>query len=84
MNNAVARIAGLLAVSVLGIAATGGSTHLTERGFHRTMLVVAAFLMAGIGMTRRAERSGRAPRSPSAASTPKRSATAPPTNAPSA
>src|SRR5579871_4547341 len=47
VNNAVARIAGLLAVSVLGIAATGGSTHMTERGFHRTMLVVAVLLVLG-------------------------------------
>ncbi len=47
VNNAVARIAGLLAVAVLGIAATGGSTHLTERGFHTTMIVVAVLLIAG-------------------------------------
>jgi predicted MFS family arabinose efflux permease len=47
VNNAVARVAGLVAVAVLGIAAAGGADHLTERGFHRTMLAVAALLAAG-------------------------------------
>jgi hypothetical protein len=47
VNNAVARVAGLVAVAVLGIAAAGGGDHLTSRGFHRTMLVVAALLVAG-------------------------------------
>ncbi|HLX32302.1 MAG TPA: MFS transporter [Gaiellaceae bacterium] len=47
VNNAVARIAGLLAVAVLGIAASSGSTHLTERGFHHTMLVVGILLVCG-------------------------------------
>jgi EmrB/QacA subfamily drug resistance transporter len=47
VNNAVARIAGLLAVAVLGIAAAGGGDHLTERGFHHTMLVVGILLVAG-------------------------------------
>ncbi len=47
VNNAVARIGGLLAVAILGIAAAGGSDQLTEHGFHRTMLVVGALLICG-------------------------------------
>jgi EmrB/QacA subfamily drug resistance transporter len=47
VNNAVARIAGLLAIAVLGIVAAGGSDRLTESGFHHTMLVVGILLVAG-------------------------------------
>ena len=47
VNNAIARVAGLVAVAVLGIAAAGGTDHLTTAGFHRTMLAVAAMLVAG-------------------------------------
>jgi EmrB/QacA subfamily drug resistance transporter len=47
VNNAVARIAGLLAIAVLGIVAAGGGDHLTERGVHHTMLVVGALLVIG-------------------------------------
>jgi hypothetical protein len=47
VNNAVARIGGLLAVSILGIAAAGGSDQLSERGFHHTMLIVGILLVTG-------------------------------------
>jgi EmrB/QacA subfamily drug resistance transporter len=47
VNNAVARVAGLVVVAVLGIAAAGGSDNLTEHGFHASMLVVCVLLVAG-------------------------------------
>jgi predicted MFS family arabinose efflux permease len=47
VNNAVARIAGLLAIAVLGIVAAGGGDRLTAHGFHLTMGAVAGLLVGG-------------------------------------
>ena len=47
INNAVARIAGLIAIAAVGVAAAGSTDHLSTQGFHRAMLVVAVLLAAG-------------------------------------
>lgn len=47
VNNAVARVAGLVAIAAIGIVAAGGTDHLSAHGFHRAMLVVAALLALG-------------------------------------
>ena len=47
VNNAVARIAGLIAIAVIGVVASGGGDGLTVAGFHNAMLVTAALLVIG-------------------------------------
>ena len=47
VNNAVARVAGLIAIATVGVAAAGGSDHLSAQGFHRAMLAVAVLLAIG-------------------------------------
>ena len=47
VNNAVARIAGLVAIAGVGIAASSGTSRLTDHGFHVAMVIVAALLCLG-------------------------------------
>jgi EmrB/QacA subfamily drug resistance transporter len=47
VNNAVARIAGLVAIAGIGILASGGTHGLTAHGFHVAMLCVGALVCAG-------------------------------------
>ena len=47
MNNAVARVAGLVAIAAVGIAAAGVTDHLSPHGFHRAVAIVA--LLLGLG-----------------------------------
>jgi EmrB/QacA subfamily drug resistance transporter len=47
VNNAVARVAGLVAIAAVGIAASGSGNHLSVHGFHVAMLITAALIAAG-------------------------------------
>ena len=47
VNNAVARVAGLVAIAAIGLAAAGGSNRLSTHGFHLAMLVVGALVCTG-------------------------------------
>jgi len=47
INNAVARVAGLVAIAVIGIAASGGTARLTMHGFHVSMLLTGALMCVG-------------------------------------
>ena len=47
VNNAVARIAGLVAIAVVGIAAAGSTGKLTAHGFHVAMLITALLVCIG-------------------------------------
>jgi EmrB/QacA subfamily drug resistance transporter len=47
INNAVARVAGLIAIAAVGVAAAGSTDHLSTHGFHRAMAVVAGLLAIG-------------------------------------
>jgi EmrB/QacA subfamily drug resistance transporter len=66
VNNAVARVAGLISIAVIGIAAASGSTRLTAHGFHVAMLatgllMIAGGLIGGVGL-RNPEPSGILPK----------------------
>jgi EmrB/QacA subfamily drug resistance transporter len=47
VNNAVARIAGLVAIAATGLAASGGAHKLTPHGFHVAMVIVGALICVG-------------------------------------
>ena len=47
VNNAVARVAGLMAIAVIGVLAAGGGNHLTAPGYRDAMILTAVLLLAG-------------------------------------
>jgi predicted MFS family arabinose efflux permease len=47
INNAIARVAGLIAIAMIGVAAAGSTDHLSAEGFHRSMLIVSVLLAIG-------------------------------------
>jgi EmrB/QacA subfamily drug resistance transporter len=47
VNNAVARVAGLVAIAAIGLAASGGTHRLTEHGFHVAMAITAGLICLG-------------------------------------
>jgi MFS family permease len=68
VNNAVARVAGLVAIAGVGIAASGGGHKLTAHGFHVAMLIVAALVACGGVIGAVGIRNPRAELDPSASS----------------
>jgi len=47
VNNAIARIAGLVSIAVIGIGASSGTGHLTMHGFHLSMMVTGVLIVVG-------------------------------------
>ena len=47
VNNAVARVAGLVTIAVTGLVVANGARGLSTHGFHRAMLITAVLVMAG-------------------------------------
>jgi EmrB/QacA subfamily drug resistance transporter len=47
VNNAVARVGGLVAIAAVGVAASGGGDRLTAHGFHRAMLITGGLIALG-------------------------------------
>ena len=47
VNNAVSRVAGLLAIAVISIPASGASGRLSTQGFHTAMLITGVLLCVG-------------------------------------